>query len=81
MRIQKYSLQEALCQLSFNIDTLCLSNILLKKNIPNILFQGKVIYYIVMRGKTFKQIKTLGLFEKMQILRFLMGLFSPTRAF
>ena len=34
-----------------------------------------------MWGITFKQIKTLGLFEKMQILHFLMGLFSPTRAF
>ena len=27
--------------------TSCLSNILFKKNIPNILFQGKIFFYIV----------------------------------
>ena len=63
-----------------SLGTSCLSNILFKKNIPNILFQGKIFFYIVIWGTTFKQIKNLGLFEKKCFYCFPMGWFSPSPA-
>ena len=51
----------------------------IKKIYPNysVSRKGHLTYTNVRNN--FQKIKTYGLYEKMQILRFLMGLFSPTR--
>ena len=46
-RIWQLASNVALAASEIGENTSCLSNILFKKNIPNILFQGKIFFYIV----------------------------------
>ena len=46
-RIWQLASKVALAASEIGENTSCLSNILFKKNIPNILFQGKIFFYIV----------------------------------
>ena len=61
--------------------TACLSNILLIKYPKHFVSRKSHLIYTYVRNHFQTNQKPRGFFKKMQILCFLMGLFSPTRAF